>query len=317
MEVELRTFFGLAQACPEVDAFWRRAAPLARAGGVVSATACSAIEQALWDIAGQVRGVPTHALLGTKLRETLPVYANINRASLPRTPEGFAATARRAVAEGFRAVKAAPFDGFPGKDETRHLDEGIACMYAIRNAVGEGVEVMVDCHGFFTIPMAVEVAERLAGCNLSWYEEPVAPERVAETLEIRRGISQRMAGGEMLFGAEGFAPLCESGAVEIIMPDVKHCGGLRELLHIAELAAKTGTTVAPHNPSGPVSTAASVQVGAVLPNFGMLELQWGEADWRADLLESAERFEAGSIRVPKTPGFGIRLNEKLARSHPI
>lgn len=317
METELRTFFALAQVCPEIDGYWQRAAPLARAGGVVAATACSAIEQALWDIAGQVRGVPTHELLGTKLRETLPVYANINRASLPRTPEGFAATARRAVAEGFRAIKAAPFDGFPGADVIGHLDQGIACMYAIRDAVGPDVEVMVDCHGFFTVPMAVEVAKRLADCGLRWYEEPVAPEYVTETLEIRRAISQRMAGGEMLFGTEGFAPLCHSRAVEIIMPDVKHCGGLRELLRIAGLAARTGITVAPHNPSGPVSTAASVQIGAVLPNFGMLELQWGEADWRADLLEPAERFEAGSIQVPQTPGFGLRLNEKLARSHPI
>lgn len=317
MEAELRTFFGVARNCSGIEGYWQAAAPLARAGGVIAATACSAVQQALQDIEGQVRGVPTHKLLGTQLRQTLPVYANINRASLPRTPAGFAATARRAVIDGFRAVKAAPFDGFPGADSARHLDQGIACMFAIRDAVGEGVEVMVDCHGFFTVPMAVEVAERLVACRLNWYEEPVAPELVSETLEIRRAIPQRLAGGEMLFGTEGFAPLCQRRAVEIIMPDVKHCGGLREMLRIAELAAKTGITVAPHNPSGPVSTAASVQVGAVLPNFGMLELQWGEAEWRADLLEPAERFEAGSILVPQTPGFGIRLNEKLARAHPI
>ncbi len=317
MESELQAFFELAQRCPGIDEYWRLASPVGHAGGVVAATACSAIEQALWDIAGQVAGVPVHSLLGGKRRDRLPVYANINRASLPRTPEGFAATARRAVAEGFRFVKAAPFDGFPGAGVAGHLDQGIACMYAIREAVGPDVDVMVDCHGFFTVPMAVEVAARLADCRLAWYEEPVAPERIAETLEIRGAIPQTMAGGEMLFGVEGFAPLCEQRAVDIIMPDVKHCGGLRELVRIAEVAEKAGITVAPHNPSGPVSTAASVQVGAVLPNFGMLELQWGEAEWRGELLEPAERFEGGSIAVPNATGFGVRLNEKLARQHPI
>lgn len=319
MELELGRFVQVAAGCPSLDIaeYWRLGAPLARAGGVVSATAFSAIEQALWDIAGQAAGVPVWQLLATKQQDSLTVYANINRASLPRTPEGFAATARRAVAEGFRAVKAAPFDGFPGAGVAKHVDQGIACMYAIREAVGPDIEVMVDCHGFFTLPMAIEVAERLEECRLSWYEEPVAPEQLPETLTIRVAIRQKLAGGEMLFGAEGFAPLCEGRAVDVIMPDVKHCGGLAELVRIARVAAATGIIVAPHNPSGPVSTAASVQVGAVLPNFGMLELQWGEVGWRRELVVPEERFEAGLIRVPDLPGFGIELNEKLARAHPV
>jgi galactonate dehydratase len=319
MELELGRFVQVAAGCASVDIaeYWRLGAPLARAGGVVSATGFSAIEQALWDISGQAAGVPVWQLLGTKQRDSLTVYANINRASLPRTPEGFAETARRAVAEGFRAVKAAPFDGFPGAGVAKHLDQGIACMYAIREAVGPDIEVMVDCHGFFTLPMAIDVAERLEECRLSWYEEPVAPEQLAETLTIRVAIRQKMAGGEMLFGTDGFAPLCEGQAVDIIMPDVKHCGGLAELAQIARVAAATGITVAPHNPSGPVSTAASVQVGAVLPNFGMLELQWGEVGWRGELVVPEERFDAGMIRVPGLPGFGIELNEKLARAHAV
>lgn len=319
MELALGNFVQLAAGCSSfgITEYWRLAEPLARAGGVVSATACSAVEQALWDIAGQSAGVPTWQLLGTKQRDLLPVYANINRASLPRTPEGFAATARRAVAEGFRAVKAAPFDGFPGAGVGQHVDQGIACMYAIREAVGPDIEVMVDCHGFFTVPMAIDVAERLADCKLSWYEEPVAPEHLAETLAIGQAIPQKVAGGEMLFGADGFAALCGIRAVDVIMPDVKHCGGLAELLRIARAASASGITVAPHNPSGPVSTAASLQVGAVLPNFGMLELQWGEVGWRRDLVIPVEDFEAGSIRVWDRPGFGIELNEKLARAHPV
>jgi galactonate dehydratase len=295
---------------------------LAAAGGLLSATAYSAIEQALWDLAGQVLEVPTYSLFGGKVRDRLPVYANINRATTPRTPEGFASTAERAVAHGFEAIKAAPFDNFPkagsSASEIRAaVDKGIACVAAMRQAVGDAIELMVDCHSFFDVPLAKSVAHRLESHNLSWYEEPVAPEHTEQTLEIRRSIRQPMAGGEILFGVKGFAPLCRSRAVHVIMPDVKHCGGLQEMMHIAAMADIDDIDVAPHNPSGPVSTAASVQVCAGMGNFRLLELQWGEVDWRSDLLIPQERFDDGLIQVPERPGFGIRLNDKLARAHPI
>ncbi len=126
-----------------------------------------------------------------------------------------------------------------------------------------------------------------------------------------------MAGGELLFGTKGFAPLCETQAVNVIMPDVKHCGGLLEMNAIAALARAHGIAVAPHNPSGPVSTAANVQIGAGMRNFRLLELQWGEAGWRGELVIPEERFVSGGIAVPERSGFGIQLNDKLARAHPI
>ena len=124
-----------------------------------------------------------------------------------------------------------------------------------------------------------------------------------------------MAGGEILYGVAGFAPLSRNRTVDVIMPDVKHCGGLLELTRIAAVAENDGVTVAPHNPSGPVSTAASIQVCAVLKNFRLLEFQWGEVDWRHDVLNPPERFENGAIRVPERPGFGIELNERILRAH--
>src|SRR5215469_11190630 len=118
-----------------------------------------------------------------------------------------------------------------------------------------------------------------------------------------------MAAGELLFGTKGFSALCRRRAVNVIMPDVKHCGGLLEMTHIAAMARDEGVDVAPHNPSGPVSMAASVQICAGMPNFRILELQWGEAPWRSELVNFAEKFESGTIRVGETPGFGITLNE--------
>lgn len=324
MEAEFRRFFALIDGKSPLDigAYRQQGEPIAAKGGLIAATAYSAFEQALWDLAGKALDAPTYTLFGGKVRDTLQTYANVNRATKVRTPAGFAAAAKAAVQEGFRAVKAAPFDGFPKPGSPTAtieaaVESGIACVAAMREAIGPQVELMVDCHSFFDVPLAERVAHRLEPQNLAWYEEPVAPERVEETLEIRRRIRQPIAGGEILYGVAGFAPLTRNQAVQVIMPDVKHCGGLLELTRIAAVAESDGATVAPHNPSGPVSTAASVQVCAVLKNFRLLELQWGEVDWRQDVLNPPERFENGAIRVPDRAGFGVELNEKLVRSHPI
>jgi galactonate dehydratase len=176
---------------------------------------------------------------------------------------------------------------------------------------------MIDCHSLFEVLEAQTVAHRLEPYNLAWYEEPVAPERIEDTLSIRRAIKQPIAGGEVLFGMKGFAPLCQRRSVDVIMPDVKHCGGLLEMTRIAAMAAVNEVTVAPHNPSGPVSTAASVQICAGMINFRILELQWGEIGWRSQLVTPEERFHEGAIHVPERSGFGIQLNDRVARSHPI
>jgi len=321
MEAELRRFFKLIDGKSPLDigAYRREGEPLAAQGGLVAATAYSAVEQALWDLAGKALDVPTHTLLGGHVRDELPMYANVNRATKPRTPAGFAAAAKGAVAEGFRAVKAAPFDGFPAPgsppaEVEAAVEQGIASLVAMREAVGPDVELMVDCHSFFDVSLAERVARRLEPLKLAWYEEPVAPEKVDETLEIRRRIPQPMAGGELLYGVAGFAPLVRKRAVHVIMPDVKHCGGLHELLRIAAVAESEGIEVAPHNPSGPVSTAASIQVCAALKNFRSLELQWGEVDWRSTLINPPERFKNGTVGVPHRPGFGIELNDEAVRA---
>jgi galactonate dehydratase len=185
----------------------------------------------------------------------------------------------------------------------------------MREAIGPDIELMVDCHSFFDVPLAERVARRLEPQDLAWFEEPVAPDRVKETREIRRRIKQPMAGGELLYGLEGFAELCRNQTVDVIMPDVKHCGGLIELTRIAAAAEQQGVAVAPHNPSGPVSTAASVPVCAVLKNFRLLEVQWGEVEWRHDILSPPEQFVDGTLRVPDRPGFGVELNERVVRAH--
>jgi galactonate dehydratase len=214
MESELHRFFALIEGKSPLDigAYRQQAERLVTEGGLVSPTAYSAIEQALWDIVGNSLDVPTYALLGGKVRDSLQVYANVNRATKPRTPAGFAAAALAAVGEGFRAVKAAPFDGFPSPGSPpaaieTGVEAGIASVAAMRDAVGPDVELMVDCHSYFDVALAERVAHRLEPYRLAWYEEPVPPEKVEETREIRRRINQPMAGREILFGVAGFTPL--------------------------------------------------------------------------------------------------------------
>jgi len=305
----------------EIEQYRKRGREKAKAGGRLTATAFSALEQAMWDLAGRALGAPVWALLGGRLHHDLDVYANINRATnIDRSPEAFAANAAKAVSEGFRAIKAAVFDDFPPlkspkADLNRFQELGIARVEAIRRAIGPGVKLMIDVHSHFNVPLAIQVARRLEPQNLFFYEEPVPPERLAETAEIRAAIRQTMAGGEVLFGLESFVHLCRNRALSVIMPDVKHCGGLAEARKIAVIAEVDDVAVSPHNPSGPAATAASVQLCANLPNFLILEHAWGEVPWRGDLITPPEQFHSGRIRVPDGAGFGIELNDTVVRAH--
>jgi galactonate dehydratase len=322
MKGALKEFFELVreQSPFELEEYRRRARTRAKSGGLMLATAFSALEQAQWDLVGKALGVPVHRLFGGQARSELPLYANINRATIERSPPAFAANAVKAAQQGFRAIKAAPFDGFPPLTASRELiaraaDEGVTCVAAMRQAIGPELDLMIDCHSKFDVDLSIEIARRLAPHDLAWYEEPVAPEQTEETKIIRSSIKQRMAGGELLFGVEGFAPLCRDHGLDVIMPDVKHCGGILEGQEIAALARLEKLEVSPHNPSGPVATAASVQWCAGMPNFTLLEYQWNEVPWRSELIKPPERFHHGFIRVPDEPGFGIELNDRVVQAH--
>jgi galactonate dehydratase len=305
----------------EIEAYRHRGREKAKTG-VVYATAFSAIEQAMLDIIGRALGVPVHQLLGGgKRRDELAVYANINRATNDdRSPEGFAKNAQAAVRDGFRAIKAAVFDDFPPltapSDELQKFKElGIARAEAIRQAIGPDIDFGVDVHRHFNVPLAIEVAQRFEPLNLSSYEEPVSPANLNETEEIHDAIRQTMSGGESLFGVEGFSPLCRNQALDVIMPDVKWCGGVKEAGKIAQLAKADDVWVSPHNPSGPVGTAVNAALCSRISKFLILEYAWGEVPWRYELITPQEHFVNGKLPVSDRPGFGIELNDEVVKAH--
>jgi len=285
-------------------------------GGLVTATVLSAFEQALCDLAAQRAGEPLHLALGGALRDPVALYANINRGADPRSPQGFAAAATRAVAAGFRAVKLAPFEPLVWEDGLSDANraayaEGLARIAAVRAAVGPGVEVMVDAHWRFSPGGAAGLLRDLSEFRLFWLECPVAEANHAAIRRLRgmandRGM--RLAGAETLAGLAAYRPVIEAGCYDVLMPDAKHAGGIEEIRRIAALAQTAGVEIAPHNPTGPVCHAHSVHLCATLPNFLLLEVQFGETEAFFDMVEGAPlRFDNGTARLSQVPGLGIRL----------
>jgi galactonate dehydratase len=302
----------------QVAAIWHRLSRLD--GGRIVHTALSAIEQALWDILGQQLGVPIHAFFGGPLRDRLRLYANVNRHVRDRSPEGFARAAGQAVNEGFTAVKLAPFDELRDPEHVRTGPQaawrpGVARVEAVRHAVGSEVDLAVDCHGRMEASEAITVGRALADLDLLWYEEPVSHTHPEELSRVTHAVSMPTASAESVFGLEGFRPFLTRRIVDVIMPDVKHAGGLLETHRIASAGRMQQLLVAPHNPSGPVATAATAHVSSTISNFLILEYAWGEVDWRAQLLSPAETIEHGYLVVPDAPGLGHRLNPDVVEAH--
>lgn len=318
----------LGQSVMEVDGIASLCAiHLHSPGGMVEHAVKSGTEQALLDALAQSRGVPVWQLFGAAQRDAVAVYANINRATAPRTPEGFAASARAAVAQGYGAVKLAPFDGvLPSNAETPAgaalIEAALDRVRAVRVAVGPGIKLMADCHWRLTPRTARAVLEALREVQLHWLECPLS-ERAsghAEIAALRRLANAqgvRLAGAETQTEVEGFRPFIEQGLYDAIMPDVKYCGGIGALTRIAGLAARHGVQTAPHNPSGPICNFASVHACMAGEGCDFLELQVGESDLFEQCVDgAAPHFADGNFGAPLQPGIGAAVNAGLLTRHP-
>ena len=279
--------------------------------------AISAVEQALWDILGKALNVPVYALLGGACREDIRLYANINRATTDRTPDVFAQNAAAAVAEGFDAVKLAPFDGLPVVDSAKEAEAGIACMRAVRQAIGPDVDLLVDCHSRFTVKAALEVADALRDLKLFWFEQPTSEKDMDACLKVKAECGMTIAGGEQRALRQGFVEVFEHRSMDVIMPDVTVIGGISELKKVGDMAQAWGIPTAPHGPFGPMTIASGVHAMAALPGFLILEFGWGEVPWRRDLMLPAEEIENGRIALNDRPGLGFELNPDVVKAFRV
>jgi galactonate dehydratase len=294
--------------------------------GIVRATAIAGIDIALWDIVGKVAGMPCSRLWGGPVRDSIRLYCHLGGGRMEdfyqtsvENATRFGDLARQAVEEGFTAFKSMavlPTMPIEGLAPVRAAEAAVAAM---REAVGERIDIMVDCHARPSPAMGLKFAKALEPFGLYFLEEPCWPESVAGLAAIKAAVATPIATGERVTNLAAFRDLFAAGALDVCQLDITHCGGFTEARRIAALAEAYRVALAPHNPQGPVSTAASLEFGFSQPSYVICETVHADVPWRADVVEEGFTVErVGRIVRPSTrPGLGITINEAAIKRHPF
>jgi gluconate/galactonate dehydratase len=280
----------------------------------VTVTAISGIELALHDLAGKLLGVPAYQLLGGKYRDDVRIYCDCHTAA-SGDPEACADEAERDVTDlGYDALK---FDLDVGADPdadsaNRHLrpDEvrrKAAIVEAVTDRVANSAEVAFDCHWSYDAGSAKRLANALEPYDVWWLEDPIPPENLDVQADVTDSTMTPIAAGENRYRVTEHRRLLETGAVDIVAPDLPKVGGMRETRKIADVADQYYVPVAMHNVASPVATMAGAHVGAAIPNALAVEFHSYELDWWSDLIEEPV-IENGSVTVPEEPGLGVTLD---------
>jgi galactonate dehydratase len=293
--------------------FWR---------GPALTSALGAVEIALWDIVGKACNMPIYNLLGGRCRDRVRCYTHISEATSGHTIDQRVAEARAAVDAGWTALK---WDPLPANFLTLQPREKrfvVDQVSAVREAVGDDVELLVELHGRLDPETAIRLAAALEPYRPYFLEEPVPPDSLDALAKVASQVRVPLATGERLVTKYGFWPLLERQLVSTIQPDVIHVGGLLECKKIAAMAEARYMSVAPHNPNGPVATVAALHLAANLPNLSILEMPaddylWS-ASWRDELLVDASlvQVKQGYLELPTAPGLGIDIDEAAIAAHP-
>jgi len=281
-------------------------------------SAAAALEMAMLDIAGKALGRPVYDLLGGKVHEILPAYANAWY-GIGKTAKEIGAAAAAAAGKGYRGLKFDPFED-AGRDPDRaSIRRAVEIVEAVRGAVGPNVDLMIDAHGRFSPGSAIAIAHELERYDLFWLEEPCDPENAASLAMVGRNIRTRLATGERCTSRAAMAGLLETHEVDVLQPDIIHVGGIMEAKKIAAMADAYYIPVSFHNPFGPVATAAAIQLDACTTNFVMQESFCEyDIDYRFDLVEHAPRPQNGHYAVPDRPGLGVgEFRPEAALAHPF
>lgn len=293
---------------------------------IVRGTAISGIDIALWDIAGKIHNVPTYELLGGKVRDYVRLYCHLGGGKMEDFYETraddykrFGELALQAVDEGFTAFKSMAVPETMSLEGLEPIKYAESCVRAMREAVGDKIDIMVDCHARPSPRMGLQFAKALEPYGLYFFEEPCWPESVEDIALIQRAVSTPIASGERLVGIHAFRDLLEKRAVSVIQPDITHCGGITEVRKIAALADAYRVSIAPHNPQGPISTAASLAIGFSTSSYIICESVHNDVPWRNDIVsETFNITKKGMTVEPNTlPGLGIEINIEEVKKHPF
>ena len=277
----------------------------------------SAIDMALWDIAGKVANQPIYNLLRGQYHEKIRAYAYMPNAGLREHPEKAGEVAARLLEEGNSACKIDPFMPLhPIRDITLEEIERAAKIFeSIRDAVGNRLEVGIGTHGQMPTYSAIRVAKYLEPYYPFWFEEPVMPENIDEMARVAAHTSIPIATGERLVTKYEFAQVLKKQAAQILQLDVGQCGGITEAKKIAGMAEAHYAMIAPHMYCGPVAAAAAIQIDVCSPNFLIQEANQGPLHKK--IFKQPLVFENGFIAPPKGPGLGVEFDEDVLKSHLV
>lgn len=287
-------------------------------GGPIIYGALSAIDQALWDIKGKSVGLPAYQLMGGLVNEELRVYANGWYRKL-NDPQEYYDAAKAVAEKGFTAMKLDPFKLdehgkliYPRRHTTRaRHDIAFERLAAVRDAIGPNVDIMVEIHGNLGVMDAIKFGRRIEQLDPYFMEEPLDAMNVEAMRKVSERVNVPIAAGERLYTRYQFRPYIEQQALDILQPDIGLCGGITEAKKIAAQGEVYNLHVQPHNCGGPISTAACVQVDAVITNFCIQEVFPFFPDGRYNIVENPyeTEIEGGVIKVRDLPGIGVTLNE--------
>ena len=300
----------------DIEAFWHDAyRDVYFRGGPMLMSALAGVEMALWDIKCKDLGVPVYQVLGGRVRDAVPCYAN-GWFAPSKTPEEFAAKARVAVDAGFKGLKWDPFGSAYMNIDREGLHQAMACVEAVVDAVGDRADILIEGHGRFNVPTAIRIGRALEDYDILWFEEPIPPDSLEALVEVKRRIRVPVAAGERLYSRWDYVPFLQMGCADFVQPDVSHVGGIMEMKKVAAMAEGHHIPFCPHNPSGPVANAATLQLAACTPNFTVLETMSTDVPYRGDITTEDLRFEDGMLHIPDRPGLGIDLIEEEIARHP-
>ncbi|MCB0126756.1 MAG: mandelate racemase/muconate lactonizing enzyme family protein [Caldilineaceae bacterium] len=282
--------------------------------GSVVQGALSAIDIALWDIKGKRLDVPIYELMGGKTRDRVRCYMHVHGTTLDELAADAAAKAK----EGFTAVRFSPFppDYYLHKSYAEWADEAVQRVGAVRDVVGNGVDICVEIHRQMTPAESIWLGRRLEQFHPYFYEDPMLPDSPARMADVQQQCNIPIATGERFTTIFEYQQLLEAKGAAYVRPDVCLCGGLSGSKKVAAMAEAQHVKVIPHNPLSPVSTAACIQLDACIPNFALQEYTGESAPPKSDLLVQPLELKDGYLTVPTGPGLGIELNE-AALQFPI
>jgi len=294
--------------------------------GIVRSTAISGIDIALWDIAGKVAGMPCSQLWGGPVRDHVRTYCHLGGGKMEDFYETSVEDAKRfgelasaAVAAGFTAMKSMAVPPTMPIEGLRPIRLAEAAVAAMRDAVGDQIDLMVDCHARPSPAMGLKFGKALDPYGLYFFEEPCWPESLDGLAMINAALTTPVATGERITSLAGFRDLFARRGCEICQLDITHCGGLTNARRIAALADAHQIALAPHNPQGPVSTAASLEFGFSQPGYLICETVHNDVPWRQDVVREGYTVEPVGriVRPNQSPGLGIEIDEAEVAKHPF